>query len=247
MRAKPGELAARFDSRHTEQEQKLCRKLARWIADNLARLESCDPVMPDLAHNRLADNWRPLFAIAAIAGGDWPRRAAEAFAKLTAGVDLDAHGTGTMLLADIASIFEERKADRLPSARLAEALATIEGRQWAEFGKTRRPISANQLAIQLRKFGIEPHVIRVGSETPRGYDLADFKDVFDRFLAKYPLTECNSATTPENIEDSWVSRPQQGKSVLHPEKSVSPNNDGQCCGVADQNGEAAPVEEVDLL
>src|SRR5438045_2040209 len=38
--------------------------------------------MPPSAYNRLADNWRPLFAIAQTAGGDWPRRALEAFNQL---------------------------------------------------------------------------------------------------------------------------------------------------------------------
>jgi hypothetical protein len=56
--------------------------------------------LPPSAFNRIADNWRPLFAVAEVAGGDWPRRAAEAFAKLTAKEDTDAQGIGTMLLTD---------------------------------------------------------------------------------------------------------------------------------------------------
>jgi len=50
----------------------LCRKLARWAQDNFAALQACDPPMPPGAYNRVADNWRPIFAIAQIAGGDWP-------------------------------------------------------------------------------------------------------------------------------------------------------------------------------
>ena len=83
-RAKPGELHERFDSRRIERETELCRKLARFCADNKARLEACEPALPFGAFNRLADNWRPLFAIAEIAGGDWPQRAVAAFTKLTA-------------------------------------------------------------------------------------------------------------------------------------------------------------------
>src|ERR1044071_9963482 len=37
VRAKPGEVTARFDSRHTETEQELARKLARWAADLVNR------------------------------------------------------------------------------------------------------------------------------------------------------------------------------------------------------------------
>jgi hypothetical protein len=78
--------------------------------------------MPDGAFNRLADNWRPLFAIAQIAAGDWPKRVADAFARLTSSNDLDAEGLGTLLLADIAEIFQKEGTDRLPSFELSEML-----------------------------------------------------------------------------------------------------------------------------
>jgi len=194
VRSKPGEVAARFDSRHTEQEMELCRKLARWAADNFEKLKNCDPQLPETAFNRLADNWRPLFAVAELAGGDWPTRAVEAFAKLTSTEDLDAQGVGTTLLADIAAIFAREGTDKLPSNKLAEGLAGIEGRPWAEFGKHRKPISPNQLANQLRPFGVAPSTIRVGDETPRGYLRPDFQEAFERYLPKSRVPECNSAT-----------------------------------------------------
>jgi putative DNA primase/helicase len=81
-KAEPEEIPARFDSRHTEIEAVLCRKLARWAQDNFTALQTCDPPMPATAYNRVADNWRPLFAIAQIAGGDWPRLALEAYHHL---------------------------------------------------------------------------------------------------------------------------------------------------------------------
>ena len=46
VRAKPGEVAARFDCRHTEAESELCRKLARWASDNFNRLENANPALP---------------------------------------------------------------------------------------------------------------------------------------------------------------------------------------------------------
>src|SRR5207237_1276094 len=83
LAAEADQIESRFDSLHTEIESMLCRKLARWIQDHFVILQACDPVMPTNAYNRLADNWRPLFAIAQTAGGDWPRRALEAFNYLT--------------------------------------------------------------------------------------------------------------------------------------------------------------------
>src|SRR5205085_1767546 len=46
-------------------------------------LQACDPPMPPTAYNRVADNWRPLFAIAHTVGGDWPALALEAYRHLT--------------------------------------------------------------------------------------------------------------------------------------------------------------------
>jgi len=167
-RAKPGEVAARFDSRRVGHETELCRKLARWADDNFDRLRECDPQLPETAYNRLADNWRPLFAIAEVAGGDWPQRVRAAFLALTTTADLDAQGVGTMLLFDIADLFVAEDTDRLPSNNIAESLTAIEGRPWAEWGKHRRPISPNQLAQQLRRFGISPRKIRFSDETLQG-------------------------------------------------------------------------------
>ena len=68
-RAKPGEVCEIFDSRKTTHQDELNRKLARWVHDHRSELVSIDPVMP--VYNRKADNWRPLFAIAEVAGGNW--------------------------------------------------------------------------------------------------------------------------------------------------------------------------------
>jgi putative DNA primase/helicase len=225
-RAKRGELKERFDSRRTNREQELCRKLARWSEDNRHAFESLDPKMPDGAFNRLADNWRPLYAIAEIAGGDWLKRVAEWFARLTSSNDLDAQGLGTLLLGDIAEIFQKEGTDKLPSFELSEMLAAIEGRPWAEWGKHRKGISPNQLAIQLRRFGVFPKGIRVGNETPRGYELAGFKEAFDRYLPAPSLSECNGATTLGKTPDFEV---QHAEGMLHPENGLSQR---ECCGVA---------------
>ena len=225
-RAKHGEIRERFDSRRTDRERELCRKLVRWCIDNRRRLESCDPALPEGAFNRLADNWRPLFKIAEIAGRDWPKRAAEAFAKLTSIEDLDAQGVGTLLLADIAAIFAAEATDKLPSAKLAESLAAIEGRPWAEWGRHRKPISPNQLANQLRRFGVQPDTIRIGNETPRGYTLSDFREVFDRYLPKSSVPDRNTATMLGNLP---VSKVQQPETVLHSEKGLPQR---ECCTVA---------------
>ncbi|MBM3846793.1 MAG: DUF3631 domain-containing protein, partial [Verrucomicrobia bacterium] len=232
VRAKPGEVSARFDSRRTQAEAELCGKLTRWGMDNASALEKCDPILPSDMFNRIADNWRPLFAIAAVAGGDWPTRAAEAFRSLTATDDIEAHGIGVWLLSDIRAQFTAANTDRFSSGDLVEALHQIDGRPWAEFGKARRAISTNQLASLLRRFGVSSRGIRVGNHTPRGYILGDFADAFDRYLPPSPNLECNSATTPADIGDSRPVQPQQLSGLLQSQTMTSTTIDSGCCTVA---------------
>jgi hypothetical protein len=179
-RAKPGELRERFDSRRVERETELCRKLARWCADNAAKLESREPMLPQNAFNRLADNWRPLFAVAEIAGGDWPQRAAVAFAKLNSQDD-DAQGLGVMLLADVRQAFEENRTEKMFSKTLVETLCAMSDRQWPEAHRG-KPITETWLAHRLRAFGISSRTLRIGDNRAKGYELADFAETFERYL-----------------------------------------------------------------
>ncbi len=181
-RAKPGELRERFDSRRVDRETELCRKLARWCADNASRLESCDPPLPTGAFNRLADNWRPLFAVAEIAGGDWPQRAAAVFAKLNSQDDADAQGLGAMLLADVRQAFEENRAEKMFSKTLVESLCAMSDRQWPEAHRG-KPITETWLARRLRAFGISSRTLRIGDNRAKGYELADFAETFNRYLS----------------------------------------------------------------
>jgi hypothetical protein len=202
-RAKPGEILRRFDPNRVEPEKKLCRKIARFCADNMARIEACDPKLPDGVFNRLADNWRPLFAIAEVAGGDWPQRMATALFELTNDDDVTAQGIGTMLLADIRQIFVNEGADRLHSETIATHLAAIEGKPWAEWGRSGKPISKNQVAKQLKHFNIEPRDVRIGDAVRKGYLLEHFKEAFERYLPADPPFQ--SATTLQTDDFTYES------------------------------------------
>jgi hypothetical protein len=176
--APPGVLRERFDPRHIEIESALGRQMARWAKDNFAALAGCDPVMPATAHNRLADNWRPLFAIGQVIGGHWPQRILEAFEQLTAkaapGPDM-----GLELLVDIGRVFKESGAERLFSSALVDSLCALEGRPWASMGNgSVGPISELWLSRQLRRFGVRSRTLRIDGEKAKGYDLADFREAF---------------------------------------------------------------------
>lgn len=237
-RAKPDEVRERFDSRKTEGAQILKRQLARWVTDNLAALEACEPTLPPQAFNRVADNWRPLFAIAELVGGDWLERVHRAFVALSAPDD-DGESIGVLLLADIRTLFEARDTNRLSSAEMVEALAAKEERPWPEWSHG-KPITVRQLASLLKPFGIKPHGIRIGDATPRGYDLAQFQEVFARYLTDHP----DQSATPQqarNSSDQLDYRSATPISDVADRTSQKSAENGECCGVADVDAWEAEI------
>jgi putative DNA primase/helicase len=163
-----------------EQLQPLARMAARWTSDIEAVLKVADPAVPAELHDRAADNWTPLLAIADAAGGPWPARAREA-ALATAVAGEQGVGTEVQLLMDIQELFGETGEIRLSSGRIVEYLIQLEDRPWPEWRNT-LPMTKPQLADALQPFGIKPKKMRFGADTVRGYELADFAEVFARYL-----------------------------------------------------------------
>ncbi len=93
--------------------QKIGPHLAAW-ADDLARALSdgvSPQAIPAVLGDRDADNWEPLFAVAALAGEGWPERAEAAALKLC--IDSDARRDRTeMLLADIREFARHERQQR---------------------------------------------------------------------------------------------------------------------------------------
>jgi putative DNA primase/helicase len=210
----------------------LARRILRWAQDHAAAVSSADPDMPDGIFNREADNTRPLLAIAQVAGGHWPERARQAIlaSHTLSGDDEDRIA---MLLGDVRDIFAAGAKDRdiVPSSKLADELAAIEGRPWAEYGRSGKPISQNQVARLLRSVNVAPEVIRVGEKTVRGYRLHRFDDAFARYLPSQGSCNRNTVTKADITGTSAASAtvtPDSNVTVAEREKS---NNDGLCYGV----------------
>jgi hypothetical protein len=249
IRAKRGEIPARFDSRHVEVENELCRKLARWILDNRAHIEAIEPVLPETMFNRVADNWRPLFAIAQIAGGDWPGRCVAAYGKLQGREFEDVETLRVALLTDIQQIFvgtwppldegkEPLGVDRIFSKDLCEKLAEMKERFWPEVCKG-KAINERWLARNLAAFGIRPKMMRIGDDAARGYEIDDLKDAFDRYvmpsiadLGGFQAQHRNNRR--ENVEN----HPQQTTNDVADKKSGFTR---ECSGAADKKGSKAEM------
>jgi hypothetical protein len=211
-------------------------KCARWAADNFDMLREAHPTVPTELHDRAADNWRPLCAIAEIAGGEWPTRIKRAIAALTATAPED-NEMGVLLLRDMQQMFEEQKVDAIFSEDLAQKLRTMEERPWPEYGKHRKPISKIQIASLLRPFEIRPKTVRLGTLTDKGYKLDTCQDAFQRYIS--PLDPPSQNVTPSQSNNDVVKSENQNVTLspgVTDRKSQNPALNLVCDGVTDQKG-----------
>lgn len=224
------------------------RRLARWADDNGATFADMRPALDGL-HNRTADNWEPLLALADLAGGDWPKRARHAAIKLT-GSDEEAPSLNQELLGDIRAVFDRLKVERIHSADLLFELCSDEESAWATYNRG-KPVALRQLAKRLNEFGIAPKQLKIKFENRNGYELAQFADAFTRYLAS--PTDLSStplqASTGEACSDFANSTGDPAESL----PSTSKPNTGEACrGVEDKTPvlgglaeNEAKVEETD--
>jgi hypothetical protein len=94
-------------AQHAESIAERGRKLlAVWSLVNRGKLAAVQPEMPEGVRLRAAQIWRPLLAVAEIAGGEWPERAAAACAELTMARDATPADQADQLLDELAAMTE---------------------------------------------------------------------------------------------------------------------------------------------
>lgn len=243
QRKRADEAVAPFRFDHTEALDRLARQAARWAKDNAPRLSGSDPTIPAGLNNRAADNWRPLLAIADAAGGDWPRRAREIAEAM---VDGDQSRRVT-LLADIRDIFDAKGAEAMASAELAAALVALEGHDWAEYGRSGKPLTVNGLARLLARDGISPGSVWLAGRSPKGYKRAQFEDAFARYLPKSQNPTARTPGAAENLEIPGVLQPQGTKTPGGCENAEKPQFSAAPGALAVDMGEDPPSDqEIDI-
>lgn len=142
--------------------------------------KSVSPDIPDTmpVHDREADTWEPLIAVADTAGGRWPKLARAACREMCkASGDDDSDQLPTQLLADIREVFNGMShVEFLMSTVLCDALRNIEGAPWASMD-----LNPTRLGMRLGEHRIRAHR-RPDGDRKRGYSRADFNDVWERHL-----------------------------------------------------------------
>jgi uncharacterized protein DUF3631 len=174
--------------RHADRDENfivLRRKLLRWSLDSMAVLDNANPEMPEGFFSRLRENYHLPFAIADLAGGDWPKKARTAATRLA-----HEHNTpslGKRLLAILFDLTIKHRTTLFTSAQL-EQLVPAESDEFANY-QNGRPVNKYQIATLLRPYcNIRPKDIhpRGGKTSDRGYNTTwpEFARVFRHYLGK---------------------------------------------------------------
>jgi uncharacterized protein DUF3631 len=168
-----------FQYHDDETFETLRRKAARWARDFGDKVAAAQPAMPLGFSNRLAANWKPLLAVAELAGClEQAHRAAVALVQKRRGQVSE----GLRLLAAIREVLGTKTV--ITSSELVKKLVANGDGEWCEF-RNQGPISKRQIALLLDQYDIHPVPLHVGkhSTTERGYRAEWFADVFARYLS----------------------------------------------------------------
>ncbi len=219
----------------------LVGKLARFAIDNREAIRTARPAEVEGLNDRANDCWEPLLAVAEVAGGNWPRLARTAAATLH-GLEEESPSIGAELLASIRDAFDNRRADRLPTADLLEALAEDEEAPWAAWNRG-KSMTAHQLSKRLSEFGIKPTTFRLGLKTPKGYKREQFEEAFTRYLfADTPKTTATQQQPSNHAAYSDFGAATLGTAVAD-QNGLKPSSHAGCCGVAVQEGVQAGEDD----
>lgn len=203
--------------------ERIAARLATWADSILDDVTDVWPEMPPGIHDRDADVWESLLAVADAAGGDWPSRARVAAVALVADSKASTPSLGVQLLRDLREVFGD--ADHLASETICDRLRLLDESPWGDLrGK---PLDQRGLSRLLRPYGVKPRNVRIGEGTPKGYARADLHDPWTRYLGSPPnesATCATSATFSPPVAD--VADVADTKGGAQP----CPRCDGEGCG-----------------
>ena len=175
---------------HTAEAKPIMESLEQWAIEVETAIGTDDVDMPPEITDRAADIWEPLFAVADVAGGDWPERVRAAAIYLTGAAKDDTITGAVELLVHIREAFLE--TDKVWSSTLVERLRNREDTPWNDIRG--RPLDARMLSDMLRPYRIKPVDVKKDGINRKGYLRADFEPVWKSYLPGGAATSATSAT-----------------------------------------------------
>ena len=186
---------------HTTEAKPIMESLEQWALDVEIAIDTDEVDMPPEITDRSADIWEPLFAVADVAGGDWPERIRAAAIYLTSAAKDDTITGAVELLVHIREAFLETDKDW--SSTLVERLRNREDTPWNDIrGK---PLDARMLSDMLRPYRIKPVDVKKDGVNRKGYFRAVFEPVWKSDLLGPAATYATPATKLSN-KDKKVAR-----------------------------------------
>lgn len=159
----------------------LAAKMARFSDDYRDKVRTARPALPETLSDRAKDNWEALIAIAECAGHDWTARAWHA--ALTLSGDSTAQSVSNELLADIKTVFEHKRVEKISTVDLLSALCEDEEAAWRTYNRG-NPLTPRQLSSRLKEYGISSKNVRLEKHgnPQKGFELSQFEEAFARYL-----------------------------------------------------------------
>jgi hypothetical protein len=157
------------------------RRILRWIEDHIDHVHYNLDTVPALGNDRARQNWAVLAAFSQALGV----QAHVALLKAASELSDTSYAEDNLevdLLSDIRDLLCTVKQNHVHSAVIIMELVKMKDRPWGELTHG-KPINENRLARLLKPFKIEPTKFRDGAVTQRGYSVASFNAVFDRYLS----------------------------------------------------------------
>ena len=183
-RKRKSDTIAPYRERLTRAEALTIREAcAAWAEETIPRLKGTNPFpeLPDGIDDRPAELWETLIGVADALGGEWPALSRAAAVHFVTEAENKPLSQGERLLTDIHKIFGDR--DAITTHLLLDELHELEGSTWGQFGYSRTPIDARNLALILRDYEVPTNnTIRIGGGEPvKGYLRVHFTDAWERY------------------------------------------------------------------
>ena len=221
-----GEVVQRLRGANPEVFSGLRSRINKFARENEEMLSQGYAEMPEELDDRAQDCWEPLFAIAAIIGANALELTRQA-ALFTKAATQESESVANNLLGSIREVLVGYTLPRIPTTDLLDKLTVDADLGWNTYNKG-FPLTPRQLAKNLEPYGIRPKTVRMSEKhTPKGYEVRDFQDAFDRYLKPLAIVNAEEPIDSSTEEVAYQSKLDKlfDYFVATPQESVAGESD----------------------
>jgi len=173
-------------------------RINKFVSDHEEQLSQGYLDLPEELDDRAQDCWEPLFTIASCIGPDVLAATRDA-ALATKAAAQEPESVSNNLLGSVREVLLGYQKPYIPTADLLEKLTADPDMGWNTYNKG-FPLTPRQLANNLKPYGIQPKTVRMDEKyTPKGYEVSDFQDAYDRYLKPLETDLQGAAPVPDVI------------------------------------------------